>query len=57
MVIGMDEAEKRSESTVNEQLREAQNQPKLPASFFQNLLNPPLCKTTGECDGCGRCER
>ena len=56
MVIGMNEAEKRSETTQTEAPRESQTQPKLPASFFQNLLNPPLCKVTGECDGCGRCE-
>ena len=34
-----------------------ETQPKLSVSFFQELLNPPSCKTIGVCDGCGRCER
>ena len=37
-------------------LREEESQPKLSADFFQQLLNPPSCKTTGVCDNCGRCE-
>jgi len=28
----------------------------LPASFYENLINQPLCKRTGKCNGCGQCE-
>ena len=37
--------------------REETAQPKLSESFFEMLLNPPSCKTSGVCDNCGRCER
>ena len=50
----MAETEKRPET--DQMPREEARQPKLSADFFQQLLNPPSCKTTGVCDGCGRCE-
>ena len=39
-----------------ETLRGEETQPKLSADFFQRLLKLPSCKTSGVCDGCGRCE-
>lgn len=42
-----------------EQKREqAQNResPTLSEQFYLQLLELPMCKTSGICDGCGRCE-
>lgn len=50
------EPREQSEQTEKVRPAEEQTQPKLSASFFEMLLNPPSCKTTGVCDGCGRCE-
>lgn len=50
----MSEAEKAQDTAKQ---TDEQTQPKLPAGFFQSLLNLPSCKTVGVCDGCGRCER
>ena len=30
--------------------------PALPEDFYRQLLQLPACKTSGICDGCGRCE-
>ena len=29
--------------------------PFLPKEFYLELLDLPACKTTGRCDGCGKC--
>ena len=29
--------------------------PFLPKEFYLELLDLPSCKTTGKCDGCGKC--
>ena len=50
----MAEPEKRPEA--GEEPLGEETQPKLSADFFQRLLKPPSCKTTGVCDNCGRCE-
>lgn len=37
--------------------KEDASPPSLPNDFFARLLNLPVCKTTGQCNNCGRCER
>jgi hypothetical protein len=34
---------------------ETDRAPRLSSDFFRELLKPPKCKVTGECDDCGRC--
>lgn len=41
----------------NQQPKEAQQEPPaIPESFWLKLVHQPLCKITGECNNCGRCE-
>ena len=53
----MSENEQPSSGKSTDDRREETAQPKLSESFFEMLLNPPSCKTSGVCDNCGRCER
>ena len=33
-----------------------EKRPALSEDFYRQLLQLPACKTSGICDGCGRCE-
>lgn len=55
MVTPMAKASEKAKPAVSAQDNSEKRQ--LPASYFQELLELPACKSKGCCDDCGKCER